>query len=237
MGRSYLGADALRASVNADGPASPASGRELRRRPARPPARAARVPGDHPRLLPAISGTQSRISGHDRPYLPGWRLAVRRAMMAHIGPEGPRECASHGDRNRRGGLMILITDLVRGHGPGVNSGVSRRLRDRLATAIRSPGAASTTASTSDAGTPRFGSGTSGRASGGLPPRACRRPAPSACSRGRPSPELVRRTPVSSSDPRPFRTALTATGGYEPRRAEVQAEAALHATLASQTGLP
>ena len=112
MGRSYLGADALRASVNADGPASSASGRELRRRPARPPARAARVPGDHPRLLPAISGTQSRISGHDRPYLPGWRLAVRRATMAQIGPEGSRECAPHGDRNRRGGLMILICQLT-----------------------------------------------------------------------------------------------------------------------------
>jgi len=73
------------------------------------------------------------------------------------------------------------------------------------------GAGDTTAATSGAGTSRFASGTSGRASGELPPRACRTGAPPACSRGRSGPALVRRTPVSSSDPRPFRTALTATG--------------------------
>jgi hypothetical protein len=65
-----------RASVNADGPAGAASGRELRRHldglRHKPPG----IPGDHPRLLPAISGTQSGISGHDRPYLPGGRLPV-----------------------------------------------------------------------------------------------------------------------------------------------------------------
>ena len=61
------------------------------------------------------------------------------------------------------------------------------------------------AAAAGAETPRFGSGTSGRASGGPLPRACRTTAPPACSPGRSSPALVRRTPVSSSDPSPFRT--------------------------------
>ena len=74
-----------------------------------------------------------------------------------------------------------------------------------------PGPADTIAATSGAGTPPFASGTSGRASGGLARGACRARAPRACSRGRSSPALVRRTSVSSSDPRPFPAALTATG--------------------------
>jgi hypothetical protein len=74
-----------------------------------------------------------------------------------------------------------------------------------------PGPADTIAATSGAGTPPFASGTSGRASGGLARGACRARAPRACNRGRSSPALVRRTSVSSSDPRPFPAALTATG--------------------------
>jgi hypothetical protein len=65
-----------------------------------------------------------------------------------------------------------------------------------------PGPADTMAATSGAGAPRFASSTSGRAAGGLPQGACRARAPRACNRGRSSPALVRRTSVSSSDPRP-----------------------------------
>jgi len=104
------------------------------------------------------------------------------------------------------------------------------------------------AATSGAGTPRFGSGTSGRASGGLPPRACRRRAPSACSRGRSSPALVRRAPVSSSDLRPFRTAVAATGDTSRARRGFKRKPQLLRTarkredrtavpLASRTDLP
>ena len=143
--------------------------------------------------------------------------------MAHIGPEPGRKYAPCGDRNRCGGLMILICPVA-----GVPGSAARIPGDRtiyrscqLSLAWRefggqlttplTAGAGDTTAATSGAGTSRFASGTSGRASGELPPRACRTGAPPACSRGRSGPALVRRTPVSSSDPRPFRTALTATG--------------------------
>jgi hypothetical protein len=74
------------AGINAGGPASRAPEPELLHGPGGPPARAARTPGDHPRLLPAICRTRSR-----------YRVTIVRlarlaalgtpANMAHIGPE------------------------------------------------------------------------------------------------------------------------------------------------------
>ena len=82
------------------------------------------------------------ISGHDCPLCPIGGSRYVRASVAHIGPEQGQECAPYGDRNRRGGLMILIppggpgyrdpadprtgqfTDLVNCPRLGVNSGLS-----------------------------------------------------------------------------------------------------------------
>jgi hypothetical protein len=104
----------IRASVNADGRASPASGRELRRHP----GRARRGPRGSREIT---RGYCRQYAGHNRGYrvttvriCPAGGFRYARAAMAHIGPEGARECAPHGDRNRRGGMMILICQLTRG---------------------------------------------------------------------------------------------------------------------------
>ena len=81
------------------------------------------------------------------------------------------------------------------------------------------------------------SGTSDQAPGVLPPRGGPPRAPRACSPGRSSRARPRLMPVSSSDLSPFRTALTATGEYGPRRAWVQAEALRLRTALVTAGSP
>jgi len=141
IGRSHLAADAagqpehfIPVSINADGRAPLLPNRNcVAARPG--PGRAARAPGDHPRLLPAIYRGTVVISGHDRPCLP--RLAASGLPLEH---GTYRTGAGPGMRPYRG-LMILIarcprgcqgsvgripragqfTDLVNFPWPGVNS--------------------------------------------------------------------------------------------------------------------
>jgi hypothetical protein len=89
------------------GPANPASGPGIASPPGRP-RHGQHGTEDHPRLLPAICRGTTGISGHDRPLGPIGGFRYARATMAHIGPEQGQEYAPYGDRNRRGGLMILV---------------------------------------------------------------------------------------------------------------------------------
>src|SRR5580704_11638289 len=96
------------------GPANPASEPGIASPPRTAPARAARDPGDHPRLLSVIYMRQPGISCHDRPLCPIDGFRYVRASMAYIGPEQGQECAPYGDRSRHGGLMILISPVAQG---------------------------------------------------------------------------------------------------------------------------
>jgi len=90
--------------------------RKLRRRPGWPrhgPPGSPEITRDYCRQY---AGHNPGISGHDRPYLPGWWPPMRPRDDGTYRTGGPREFAPHGDRNRRGGLMILICQLTRSAG-------------------------------------------------------------------------------------------------------------------------
>jgi hypothetical protein len=84
VSRSRMPADApgrsrhfIAAGINAAGPANPAYEPGIASPPRTAPARAARDPGDHPRLLSAICRRQPGISGHDCPLCPIGGFSVR----------------------------------------------------------------------------------------------------------------------------------------------------------------
>ena len=202
------------------------------RAPGAPAIARRRIAGNIYRRNPDIRSRLSAFTDGTHPPRP-------RANVTHIGPGQARNARPRGNRSRPGELMILILPadtrmpvISAGNSPGPGPGGAlperngsalslRQLRTGSRVSPRYPAGTSlaatpahTAAATCGDGTARFPSGTSDQAHGVLPPRGGPTRAPRACSRGRSSPARPRPMPVSSSDPRPFRAALTDTGNTD-----------------------